>query len=100
MTINVRRKDCATGKDDAGHTYVLFFGANKLGVAKRVEVTADTSSVALDLAISDIACRAVEVWEDGQFLCRVFRERTSYADTPSLLENGFIEASDTDPGRD
>lgn len=55
--------------------YVLRFHSNSLGVSKRVELASETAKAALELAISDVAKRTVDVWQDGEFLCRVSRER-------------------------
>lgn len=53
--------------------YVMIFHANSSGLAKRIELWANSSSEALELALADECQRTVDVWEGGDFLCRVSR---------------------------
>src|SRR5688572_20674992 len=54
--------------------YRLLYYANELGEAKRTEFAAPSLVVALELAASDPFSRTVDIWEDGQFNCRLTRE--------------------------
>ena len=54
--------------------YRLLYYANELGEAKRTEFAAPSLVVALELAVSDPFGRTVDIWEDGQFTCRLSRE--------------------------
>ena len=56
------------------HQYVVMFFANHSGEAKRLEFYSPDAVQALQYAILDLAKRSVEVWEDGEFVCRVERE--------------------------
>ena len=51
--------------------YLMIFRANSAGLAKRVELWASSSNEVLELALADECQRTVDVWEDGDFLCRV-----------------------------
>lgn len=55
------------------HQYRLMFCASDAGLAKRVELLAQDASIAIDLALADAAERTVDIWEDGDFLCRISR---------------------------
>ena len=53
--------------------YVMMFRANRLGLAKRVELWANDPNEALRFALADQSRRTVDVWQDGDFICRVSR---------------------------
>ena len=55
------------------HRYVMLFRGSRRGLAKRVELWSVGANDALELALADQAQRTVEVWEDGDFLCRISR---------------------------
>lgn len=59
------------------HEYTLLFRASGQGVAKRVELEAGSADSAVDLALADRARRTVDIWQDGEFLCRVSRDEHS-----------------------
>ena len=62
------------------HQYVVMFFANQCGEAKRLEFYSPDAVQALQYAILDLAKRSVEVWEDGEFVCRIEREAISCGD--------------------
>ena len=57
------------------HRYVMMFRANRMGLAKRVELWANDPNEALELALADQSQRTVDVWEDGDFICRLSRTK-------------------------
>jgi hypothetical protein len=59
------------------HQYQLLFYASESGLAKRVEISAQHVNSAIEFAISDRSQRTVDIWEDGDFLCRVSRDERS-----------------------
>jgi hypothetical protein len=48
--------------------------ANGRGVGKRAEFSAACISAALEFALSDASRRTVDIWEDGEFACRLQRD--------------------------
>jgi hypothetical protein len=53
------------------HQYIMVFHESALGLPKRVELASESPKPAIELARSDAAKRRVDIWEDGEFLCRV-----------------------------
>ena len=59
------------------HHYVVMFSASDSGEAKRLEFYSPDAVQALQYALLDRARRSADVWEDGEFVCRVEREPSS-----------------------
>ena len=62
------------GRRSAKHQYRLMYYANTCGVEKRAELSAECISAALEFAMSDQSRRTVDIWEDGEFACRLQRD--------------------------
>jgi hypothetical protein len=58
------------------HQYRLMYGANEFGMAKRTEFAAPWLSQAIEIALSDPCARTVDIWENGEFMCRLSRGRS------------------------
>jgi len=56
------------------HRYRLHYQANAHGIAKQIEMNASQITEAIEFALSDPLARAIDVWEDGEFACRISRE--------------------------
>ena len=56
------------------HEYRLMYYANKRGVGKRAELSAECITAAIEFALSDRSRRSVDIWEDGEFACRLQRD--------------------------
>ena len=49
--------------------------ANEHGVAKRSEFCAASLSQAIEIGLADPFARTIDIWEDGEFSCRLSRDR-------------------------
>jgi hypothetical protein len=57
------------------HQYRLMYYANEHGVAKRTEFAAASLPQAIEIRLSDSFAREIDIWEDGEFACRLCRVR-------------------------
>jgi hypothetical protein len=55
----------------ATHQYRLMYHANEHGVAKRTEFAAASLPQAIEFGLSDPSVRVIDIWEDGEFACRL-----------------------------
>ena len=60
----------------ARHHYQLMYYANEQGVAKRTEFAAASLPQAIDIGLSDSSARTIDIWEDGEFVCRLSRDHS------------------------
>lgn len=58
------------------HQYRLMYYANEHGVAKRTEFAAASLPQAIEIGLSYPFVRVIDIWEDGDFACRLSREPT------------------------
>ena len=57
----------------ANHQYRLMYYANEHGLAKRTEFAAPSLTQAIEIGLSDTSARTIDIWEDGEFACRLSR---------------------------
>lgn len=58
------------------HQYRLIYYANEHGLAKRTEFAAASLSRAIEIGLSDPFIRPIDIWEDGEFACRLSRDQS------------------------
>ena len=74
VAMSGRRHFATSHRRQAKHQFRLLYYANKRGVGKRTEFSADSVTAALEFALSDPSRRSVDIWEDGEFACRLQRD--------------------------
>jgi hypothetical protein len=73
-SVDQRGSPIRTAGRKAAHQYRLMYYANEQGEAKRTEFAAPSLDRAIEIGLSDHSSRTIDIWEDGEFACRLSRD--------------------------
>jgi hypothetical protein len=74
VSVDQRGSPIRTARRRTAHQYRLMYYANEHGVAKRTEFAALSLDRAIEIGLSDHSSRTIDIWEDGEFACRLSRD--------------------------